>query len=185
LSDLPSVKRDSRRGFGGAGLEGGLGELLNAARAGDGTARHRVRAVSDRVPLATAQLAIAREYGFASWSKLKAEVEDRRKSLAELADEFCAASIRDWTARAARLLASHPELAGYSLATAILLGDAERVRAAIRRDPGQLTARQLGSGIAGVLLLMPGIDATGSWTTWWTKIGRQSLVDSDRRLRTA
>ena len=114
-------------------------ELLNAARAGDGTARHRVRAVSDRVTLATAQLAIAREYGFASWSKLKAEVEDRRKSLAELADEFCAASIRDWTGRAARLLASHPELAGYSLATAILLGDAERVRAAIRRDPGQAT----------------------------------------------
>ena len=45
------------------------------------------------------------------------------------------ASVRDWTGKAVRLLAQTPEIAGHSLATALMLGDATRVRDEIARDP--------------------------------------------------
>jgi uncharacterized protein len=51
--------------------------LLAAAKRGDGDALGRIHAVSDRLMLASAQLAVAREYGFASWPRLKTEVERR------------------------------------------------------------------------------------------------------------
>ena len=74
-------------------------DLLHAAQRGEADASRRIAAVADRVALATAQLAIAREYGFASWAKLKLEVERRdflnRRDLSGLL----------------RLLAAHPELA--------------------------------------------------------------------------
>ena len=74
-------------------------DLLRDARGGDVDALARVRAVSDRLVLASAQLAIAREHGFASWTRLKLEVE-RRDVL----------NGRD-PSRLARLLARHPESA--------------------------------------------------------------------------
>ena len=49
-------------------------ELHRAAADGDEDSARRVRAVSPRFTLSAAQLAIAREYGFASWPKLRAEV---------------------------------------------------------------------------------------------------------------
>jgi uncharacterized protein len=49
-------------------------DLLRAARAGDPAA---VARFSGRLQLADAQLAVAREYGFASWARLKVEVERR------------------------------------------------------------------------------------------------------------
>jgi hypothetical protein len=63
--DLDQLRRQTR-------------ELHRAALAGDADARRRLRQVSGNVGLSAAQLAIAREYGFASWPKLKAEVERRR-----------------------------------------------------------------------------------------------------------
>lgn len=74
-------------------------DLLGAAKAGDPGALARVRAVSDRLQLSSAQLALAREYGFASWPRLKSEVE-RREILTS----------RDLP-RLRRLLAEQPELA--------------------------------------------------------------------------
>ena len=74
-------------------------ELLASARQGDDEAFARVRAVSDQLILASAQLAVAREYGFPSWAKLKIEVE-RREIL----------NNRDLT-RLRRLLADDRELA--------------------------------------------------------------------------
>jgi hypothetical protein len=56
-------------------------ELLRAAADGQPSALTRIRAFSERVSLSAAQLAVAREYGFASWPALHAEVERR---LAEL-----------------------------------------------------------------------------------------------------
>jgi len=53
-------------------------ELLRAAVSGDLDGLLRLRAVSERVTLADAQLAIAREYGFASWVHMKHEVAGRR-----------------------------------------------------------------------------------------------------------
>lgn len=73
-------------------------ELLHAATAGDPAAVARVRDGSRRMTLAAAQLALAREYGYASWPRLKAEVE--RKS----------ALISGDAKKLAELLAGHPEL---------------------------------------------------------------------------
>ena len=56
-------------------------ELLRAAADGEPAALSRIRANSERVTLSAAQLAVAREHGFASWPALHAEVERR---LAEL-----------------------------------------------------------------------------------------------------
>jgi len=55
-------------------------ELLRAAADGEPGALARVRAFSERVSLSAAQLAVAREYGFASWPALHAEVERRLPS---------------------------------------------------------------------------------------------------------
>ena len=74
-------------------------DLLRAAKAGDPEALARIRAVSDRVQLSSAQLALAREHGFAGWPRLKREVE-RREILTS----------RDLT-RLRALLAEEPELA--------------------------------------------------------------------------
>lgn len=52
-------------------------ELLRAAAGGDPHALSRLGAVSDRVTLSAAQLALAREHGFASWPALRAEVARR------------------------------------------------------------------------------------------------------------
>jgi ankyrin repeat protein len=121
-------------------------ELLRAAQAGDATAAGRIRAVSDALTLTAARLAIAREYGYASWARLKAEVDARTMDLAEQAQAFCEASIRDWTGRAARMLAATPEIAGYNFATAVILGDVDRVREAIDRDPAAATRTDARSG---------------------------------------
>ncbi len=74
-------------------------DLLQAARRGDPEATARLRAVSDRLVLSSSQLAVAREYGFASWSQLKSEIE--RRAVLDRLD----------AARLAELLADHPELA--------------------------------------------------------------------------
>jgi ankyrin repeat protein len=74
-------------------------ELHQAAAAHDRTALARVREVSDQITLAAAQTALAREYGFASWARLKSEVQ--RKRLIFTGD----------VAGLARLLAEDPALA--------------------------------------------------------------------------
>jgi hypothetical protein len=67
--DLDQLRRQAR-------------ELLRAAADGEPTALTRLRAVSERVTLSAAQLAVAREHGFASWPALRAEAERRRAELA-------------------------------------------------------------------------------------------------------
>ena len=116
-------------------------DLLRAAQAGDTKAADRISAVSARLNLAAAQLAVAREYGFASWARLKAAVEERDRDMAERAEQFCQLSVRDWSGKAKKMLAETPELASYSFATAVVLGDAERVRRDLARDPGLVARR--------------------------------------------
>jgi hypothetical protein len=121
-------------------------DLLRSVRAGDADATRRLGPGSVQPTLALAQLAIAREYGFPSWPRLKAEVESRTLDLAEKAAAFCRASVSDWTGRAARMLEETPEIAAYDAATAVVLGDVERVRRALERDPGLATRRDPESG---------------------------------------
>jgi hypothetical protein len=64
--DLDQLRRQAR-------------ELLRAASGGEPDALARLRAVSERVTLSAAQLAVAREYGFPSWPALRAEAERRRR----------------------------------------------------------------------------------------------------------
>jgi len=63
--DLDQLRRQAR-------------ELLRAAAAGDERALRRIRVVSQQQTLSAAQLAIAREYGYPSWPKLRAEVLRRQ-----------------------------------------------------------------------------------------------------------
>jgi ankyrin repeat protein len=88
-------------------------ELLDAFRAGDPDARARLgRALPDkrRMTLADAQFALAREYGFESWARLKAEI--RRRDPDALAPAAHEAFRRAFEARDAaavrRLLEEHP-----------------------------------------------------------------------------
>jgi len=64
--DLDQLRRQAR-------------ELLRAAANGEPRAVTRLRAVSERVMLSAARLAVAREYGCPSWPALKTEVERRRR----------------------------------------------------------------------------------------------------------
>jgi ankyrin repeat protein len=121
-------------------------DLLRAANSGEAQALAHMQLVSDQISLASAQLAVARSYGFASWPALKAEVETRTLDLVEKVDAFCKASISDGSARAARMLAATPEIAGYSFATAVILGDSLRVSEGLRRDPDLATRRDPRSG---------------------------------------
>src|SRR5579859_7216754 len=63
--DLAQLRRQAR-------------ELQRAAAGGDPGALRRVQPVSPKTTLSAAQLAVAREYGFASWARLKDEAERRR-----------------------------------------------------------------------------------------------------------
>jgi ankyrin repeat protein len=119
-------------------------ELRDAARSGDPAALGRITACAPAArrgtaTLAAAQLAIAREHGYPSWPQLVAEVQARTAEAGQRADEFLAASIGDWTGRAVRMLARDPWLAGYDIRTAIVLGNAARVRTVLARDPGLAT----------------------------------------------
>jgi hypothetical protein len=69
-------------------------ELLRAAAAGEPSALTRIRAVSERTSLAAAQLAVAREYGFASWPALHAQVERRLAELSSHQEEAGRAQTR-------------------------------------------------------------------------------------------
>jgi ankyrin repeat protein len=126
-------------------------ELRDAARSGDPSALARITtrtpaARPETVTLAAAQLAIAREHGYPSWPQLAAEVQARTAELGQRVEEFLVASVRDWTGRAARMLARDPWLAGYDVRTAVVLGDAARVAEMLTRDPGLVTRRDAKTG---------------------------------------
>jgi ankyrin repeat protein len=103
------------------------------------------------VPLRTAQLVVARRYGFASWARLKRHVEiiehysrfpDRVQDGDGLADTFlrlaCLAYADDeperW-AQARRLLAEHPEITGANVHAAAAAADTAALRRILDADP--------------------------------------------------
>lgn len=63
--DLAQLRRQAR-------------DLLRVARDGDAAAVSELARLSDRLDLATAQLALARRYGYRSWPRVKLEVERKR-----------------------------------------------------------------------------------------------------------
>jgi ankyrin repeat protein len=90
--------------------------------------------VREGITLSAAQLKIARGHGFASWPKLKAEVEARVMDRPARALALINASTTGRTGRAARLLAGDPEVARFNILTAAVLGDVEFIRQATPID---------------------------------------------------
>lgn len=99
--DLDQLRRQAR-------------ELHRAAGRGEADPLRRLRHLSDKVTLSTAQLTLAREYGFPSWRRLRDEVERRRVLASDPARSAPPPapaqpeSGREVTERSARLLADHP-----------------------------------------------------------------------------
>ncbi|HTW13449.1 MAG TPA: hypothetical protein VME01_11940, partial [Solirubrobacteraceae bacterium] len=91
--------------------------------------------------LALAQLAVAREHGFASWPRLKMHVEAVTLSAAERAQALVRSALSADTRRAHALLAVDPALSAHDLATACVSGDAQALATRLARDPGAATAR--------------------------------------------
>ncbi|MHB1833936.1 MAG: ankyrin repeat domain-containing protein [Solirubrobacteraceae bacterium] len=121
-------------------------ELLRAVRGGDPEAVERLAAVSAPRTLAGAQLALARELGQPSWTALVREIEARNASLPENVVRFLRFSVNQQIGAAARMLHENPMLAESGLPAALVLGDVERVKAELRRDPGAATRVDPGSG---------------------------------------
>jgi hypothetical protein len=120
-------------------------ELLRAALNGDAAALDRMRA--DRSPrLADAQRAVAQELGFPSWAAMVAEVEAAQGDRAERHARLVAAALDGREDLAERVLAHDPGLADDGFDVALVLGDAEKVSAALDADPSLLQREVPGTG---------------------------------------
>jgi ankyrin repeat protein len=97
--------------------------LLKTARSGDAAALARLGGTP---ALHTAQLAIAREQGFASWPRFRAFLAQSALDFQGLATAFVEAALGD-RRRAEEMVAANPALAEAGLYPALVLGD--RVRA--------------------------------------------------------
>jgi Family of unknown function (DUF5990) len=113
-------------------------ELHRAAQGGDAGALRRLRRVSDKVTLSAAQLALARDYGFPSWRRLRDEVEHRR-SLLDQPERDAAGpvplpparswrEVREWSAELLRSHTGEDVAAWNGRVAATGLGDEQSVR---------------------------------------------------------
>ena len=136
LPDRPDLEQARRRAK----------ELLHAAKRGDRASLERLAAVSAPLTLAGAQLALAREFGQSSWAALVREIEARNTSIPENVQRFLRFSVNTQIGAAIRMLHEDPSLAESGFPAAVVLGDADRVEAELRRDPGAATRVDPGSG---------------------------------------
>ncbi len=115
--------------------------LLKSARAGDRDANDRLKATGatgETHVLHMAQLAVAREQGFASWPRFVAFITESHLDVQGLVTRFIDAATSDLR-RARDLLADHPELREAGFYAALVLGEWEKAAAAIEADPGLAT----------------------------------------------
>src|SRR6185503_4399366 len=134
-------------------------ELLAAFRAGDGAAIARFaeslpslkglepqQARRRAVALHDAQSVIAREYGFASWSKLIDHVEEIRSRggvTPEAVERFIEAALTDRRQALGRVLELYPGITKFDHVCALIGGEAELVQRWIDADPARV-ARPVG-----------------------------------------
>jgi ankyrin repeat protein len=133
--NLESLRKEAKR-------------VLREYRAGDSSARGLLAehhpAHSSEPGLREVQHALARSYGFESWSALKEYVDIERVNDAELTNEFLRSACLsygddDWPSkwrRAERILVRYPDVARANLFTACVAGQLELVKAILSRDPG-------------------------------------------------
>jgi hypothetical protein len=132
---LESLKKEAKR-------------WLKALRDGDTAARERLRAVAPNadaeVTLREVQHALALEHGVAGWAALKELLADRelaKRSAAERADDFLRHAVeRQSGALAANILRKHPEVAHFSLLTAVVAGDLAEVERRLAADAAAASA---------------------------------------------
>lgn len=120
-------------------------DLAKAARQGEPAALARVadyRRPGAPITLALAQLALAREYGFPSWPRLREAVEASAETTSQRVSAFLVASIRahfepgtSALLRAQRLLDYDPAIATHDIRTAAVLGEPGYARSVLARDP--------------------------------------------------
>lgn len=91
------------------------------------------------VPLHEAQTRLARDYGFASWNKLREEVEARTLEFDAALKEFVEAATDNRPDRARRILELHPRIRTAGFYVALLLGDAAAVNAGLDKDAALAT----------------------------------------------
>jgi ankyrin repeat protein len=126
---LESLKKEAKR-------------WLKALREDDAEALERLRRALPKagpdVGLREVQHALALEHGITSWAALKEALADRalaRRSAAERADDFLRHAIdRAGGALAAHILRKHPDVARFSLHTAVVGGDLAEVERRLARD---------------------------------------------------
>ncbi len=119
-------------------------ELRDAARRGDAAAverfsRHHPAALQGVASLASAQLVIARELGFASWPRLKAAI-DSAADAGRRVQAFVSAVIDGRLHQARDIFGADPGIARRGLLAATVLGDAEAVREVLAADPAAAVA---------------------------------------------
>jgi len=122
------------------------------------------------VALHEAQARLAREYGFASWNKLREEVEARSLEFDAAVTEFLEAATDGRSGRAERILALHPKIRAASFYTALVLGDASAVHARLTKD------RSLATTAGGPRGWLP------IHYICHTAVGSAALADIARRL---
>jgi hypothetical protein len=112
--------------------------LLRAATAREPDALARLAVLpgfTGEAALHDAQSALAREYGFASWHRLRDEVDARTVTFEAAVEAFLRAATGGAAGRARRLLDLHPRIATATLHTELVLGDAAAVGARLRAQP--------------------------------------------------
>jgi ankyrin repeat protein len=128
--------------------------LHRAFHNGDATAIKRVRDALGDAPtlkLTDAQRVVAREYGFTTWARLRARVQELRAAgdpsrtvefrEGDALDFFLAATQAQDIEGAMRALRSRPSIASESLHAAAVLGSFDDARRLIAEDLSRLTAR--------------------------------------------
>lgn len=117
--------------------------LQRAFQQSDADAVQRITAVlgpRDELKLTEAQRVVAREYGFTTWTRLRAHVQATR-SIDEAVDAFLAAVESQDAQRALQVLGTAPRIAQHSLHVAAALGLAAATRRLIAEDPAAVRAR--------------------------------------------
>ena len=176
--DLDQLRRQAR-------------ELHRAAQSGDSDVLSRLRAVSEDATLASAQLAIAREYGFSGWPALKSAVEwmaspSTQTRSEELADNrvkcsFCAKSRR----RVEKLIAGPDvyicnECVGLCediLENEVAAPTRAKARAA-PRDVDRSSAPEILERGDGVVVRVRLAERSGPWTKEYPPLARMLGLDA-------
>src|SRR5215469_14465338 len=120
-------------------------ELRDAVRRGDAAAaerfgRHHPAGLQGVASLASAQLVIARELGFASWPRLKAAIDTGAANVERRERALVSAIIEGRLRQARDIFRAAPGVARRGLIAATVLGDAEAVREMLAADPAAAVA---------------------------------------------